>query len=295
MNRPILHRPAKPTIASAPQAPEAEAKPQKSKGLPLAEKPSPSRAHKTKGMTNRSRAPEDASERLSKRIMQLASCSRSQAEQYIVAGWVKVDGVCREEPMHRVAPRQTVQIDPEASLMDLAPVTLVLHKSAKPNARSMLQPESHWVSDPSLQRLLKCHFKDLQACAPLEANVSGLVVYTQDWRIARKLSEDQAVMENEILADIDGPVSAESLHPIIRALQNPALDLPATKVSLGSSTPQRSTLRFAVKGYRAGLITHLCELAGLPVLTMRRIRLGRVSLRELPLGNWRYLGPHEKF
>ena len=129
---------------------------------------------------------------------------------------------------------------------------------------------------------------------PLENAASGLIVFTQDWRIERKLSEELGSMEHEVIVDVAGEVSAQALHLLNRTLDSDA-QLPPAKVSINSSTPERSKLRFAIKGAHRGLIAYLCERAKLDIIDMRRIRLGRVSLSDLPVGQWRYLGAGEKF
>src|SRR4051812_28641826 len=68
--------------------------------------------------------------RLAKRVAELASCSRSEAEQYIASGAVKVDGSVVEEPGFRIQPTQQVELAPDASLAPLVPVTILLHKPA---------------------------------------------------------------------------------------------------------------------------------------------------------------------
>ena len=250
----------------------------------------------------------DTGERLSKKVMQLKGCSRKEAEQYIEGGWVRVDGALVEEPQHRVD-HQTVTLDPEASLMELTAVTLVVNKpaghtdgldepgrkKAPPDARQLLTAAHHWSTDPSGQRVLKRHFQHLEADVELETGASGLVVFTQDWRTTRKLSEDMATMEHEYLVEVQGEVAPEALKPIGYALKDPRLTLPVVKVSVSSSTPEMSRLRFAVKGSHPGLIAYLCETAQLQMLGMKRVRLGRVSLADLPAGQWRYLAPWEKF
>ena len=122
-----------------------------------------------------------------------------------------------------------------------------------------------------------------------------MVVFTQDWRTTRKLSEDTATMEHEYLVEVRGEIAPDALKPIGYALKDPRQALPAVKVSVSSSTPEMSRLRFAVKGSHPGLIAHLCEAAALPMVAMKRVRLGRVSLADLPAGQWRYLAPWEKF
>lgn len=266
-------------------------------------------------------------ERLSKRIMQLRDCSRREAEQYIEAGFVRVDGVVVQEPQFRVT-AQNVAVDAHASLLNLMSVTLILNKPAgwtdgleplpvkkpvsrsaaagKPNApvraprgpqnvRSLLTPEQHSKHDHSGVRFLKSHLAKLDASVPLEYQASGLVAFTQDFRVQRKLMEDMAFIEQELIVDVRGEVLPDALRPIERAMRDERLRLPDFKISVGSANPERSKLRLAVKGSHLGLALYLCELAGLEILALRRIRLGRVSLGDLEEGTWRYLAEGERF
>jgi 23S rRNA pseudouridine2604 synthase len=129
----------------------------------------------------------------------------------------------------------------------------------------------------------------------LEYEATGLVPLTQDFRVQRKLIEDMAFMEHELIVDVRGEVGPEALRPIERAMRDARLRLPDFKISVGSANPERSKLRLAVKGSQLGLALYLCELANLEILGLRRIRLGRVSLGDLAEGTWRYLGGGERF
>jgi 23S rRNA pseudouridine2604 synthase len=259
--------------------------------------------------------------------MQLKGCSRKEAEQYIEGGWVMVNGVVVEDPPFRVL-QQTVTVAPDATLLAQQDVTLILHKpsgwldgveekeddeeeeagaSRKPpargrgakappkSARALLTHANRFAHDASGIRPLKRHLLHLEAEVPLETGASGLVVFTQDWRTTRKLSEDIGSMEHELIVDVRGEVQPEALKKIARALNDERRPLPHTKFSVNSSTPEMSKLRFAIKGAHPGLVAFLCERAGLEILAMRRIRLGRVTLSDLPAGQWRYLAAHEKF
>jgi 23S rRNA pseudouridine2604 synthase len=250
-------------------------------------------------------------ERLSKRIMQLRDCSRREAEQYIEAGFVRVDGEVVEEPQFRVS-TQTVTVDAHASLLNLQSVTLIVNKPAgwtdgletraptrskvpSKDARSLLALANHSKHDRSGVRLLKSHFNKIDASVPLEYEASGLVAFTQDFRTQRKLVEDMPFMEHELIIDVRGEVSPDALRPIERAQRDERLRLPDFKISVGSANPERSKLRLAVKGAHLGLAVYLCELAELEILAVRRIRLGRVSLGDLEEGAWRYLAEGERF
>ncbi len=275
----------------------------------------PITALRTKPQPPTQPSPEEApGDRLAKRVAQMIPCSRSEAEQYIEGGWVRVDGKVVEEPQFRVQ-SHSIAIDPNASLIDLTSVTLVLHKPADwidgteeslaklnrnarrapfDDARTLLVAANRMAKDPSGVRLLQSHFKQLTASVPLENAASGLVVFTQDWRIARKLAEDMASMEHEVIVEVKGEVSEQTLR-LLNRTQDSDEGLPQTKVSINSTSEEGSKLRFAIKGAHRGLIAHLCERAKLEIIDMRRIRLGRVALSDLPAGQWRYLGANEKF
>jgi 23S rRNA pseudouridine2604 synthase len=263
-------------------------------------------------------------ERLSKRVMALKGCSRTEAEQYIEGGWVMVNGVVVEDPPFRVQ-QQTVTIAPEATLLNTADVTLILNKPSGwldgvededeedddeedappargkgrkpsiPNARALLTIANRYSNDQSEIRALKRHFLHLEAEVPLETGASGLVVFTQDWRTTRKLSEDMGSMEHEMIVDVTGEVQPEALQKIARALNDERNPLPQVKFSVNSSSPELSKLRFAVKGAHPGLVAYLCGKAGLEIQAMRRIRIGRMALTDLPVGQWRFLSAYEKF
>ena len=247
-------------------------------------------------------------ERLAKRVAEMVPCSRREAEQYIEGGWVSVNGVVVEEPMFRVADHK-VEIDRNASLMELTDVTLLLHKppgfdavaelgeankKIKP-AQQLLQMTTHAADDPSGTRVLKRHFAKLTATVPLETGASGLVVFTQDWRVLRKLEEDAGVIEQEVIVEVAGEVAPGVLRRLNQGLDSERQTLPPVKVSLNSTSDTSSKLRFALKGVHPGLIAFLCERVGLEVLSMKRLRIGRVSMTQLLPGQWRYLQAHERF
>lgn len=233
--------------------------------------------------------------RLAKRLAAMIPCSRSQAEQYIEGGWVRVDGRVVEEPHFRVL-HEKIELDPNANLMELTPVTLLLHKPAgHATPQQLLNAASHWREDPSGIRVLKRHFSQLTPAVALEPAASGLLVFTQDWRVARKLSEDDHLIEQEVTVEVQGEVSPTQLQQLMRATDERGQPLPPVKASLNSSAEGRSKLRLAIKGVHPGLIAWLFERAGLQILAMKRIRIGRVPMTQLPPGQWRYLQPHERF
>lgn len=243
-------------------------------------------------------------ERLSKRVAALKGCSRREAEQYIEGGWVRVNGQVVEEPHARVA-HQTVDIDPHASLMALTDVTLILNKPpgvlAMPereggrSALDLLTPAAHFAQDPAGQRVLRRHMQRLICPVPLETGASGLIVFTQEWRVQRKLEEDASSLEHEVIVEVAGEVAEDGLRHLRNPMGRSGQPLPEFKVSINSSGEGKTKLRFAVKGAHPGLIAWLCDRSGLQILGMKRIRVGRVALAGLPVAQWRFLAADERF
>ncbi|MGH6638461.1 MAG: rRNA pseudouridine synthase [Polaromonas sp.] len=249
-------------------------------------------------------------QRLAKRLAEMLSCSRREAEQYIEGGWVTVDGVVVEEPQFRVS-NQRVVLAADASLLALTPVTLLLHKPAgyaagygtglgaaadsqAVSAAQLLSVATRSPDDRSGVRPLKKHFSGSELATPLATAASGLVVFTQDWRVARKLREDAGVLEHEVIVEVAGEIKPGGLERLNRVDHGFTFNgklLPPAKVSWQSET----RLRFALKGELPGQIAYLCESVGLKVQAMKRIRIGRVPMSHLQPGQWRYLLPHERF
>lgn len=232
--------------------------------------------------------------RLAKRLAEQIPCSRQEAEQYIAGAWVKVDGVIVEEPGFRVQPGQQVELSPQASLVPLAPVTILMHKAAGVEAKSLLQSvclETLTPSDRSGLRFLKRHATGLTVCDGLETKASGLVVLTQDWQISRKLVDDAAKIEHEYVVEVTGNIAAYGLALLNHGLTFNGKALAPMKVSWQNE----NRLRFALKGGQPYQITHMCEQVGLAVVGLKRIRVGRVPMAGLPVGEWRYLLGYERF
>ena len=228
--------------------------------------------------------------RLAKRLAEMLPCSRREAEQYIEGGWVTVDGVVIEEPQFRVL-HQIIALSKNASLLAPTAVTLLLHKPA--GFQADLNQATHSTEDRSGITLLKKHLS-AEMVTQLALPASGLVVFTDDWRVARKLVEDAATLEHEVVVEVSGnikPGGLERLNRVDHGFTFNGRLLPPAKVSWQSE----ARLRFALKGEQPGQIAYFCESVGLEVKGMKRLRIGRVALSGLPVGQWRYLLPTERF
>ncbi len=237
---------------------------------------------------------EPTSLRLAKRLAEQIPCSRQAAEQYIAGGWVTVDGQVIEEPGYRIEPQQQIVLLPKASLAPLTDVTLLWHKPAGVSADFLqhhLTLDTMAAGDRSGLRFLKRHSSNLTLTNTLETDASGLVVFSQDWKITRKLIDDATKIEQEFLVEVSGELVENGLALLNHGLRFNGRELAPIKVSWQNET----RLRFAIKGVQLHQIAHMCEQVGLQIVSMKRLRIGRIPLAALPSGQWRYLLGYERF
>jgi pseudouridine synthase len=159
----------------------------------------------------------------------------------------------------------------------------------------LLVPGAQASDDTSGIRVLQRHFANLKALTPLPTEASGLVVFTQDWHVERKLTEDAEAVEQEVMCEVAGAVTPGQLQRLCHGLGFNGRPLPPIKVSVSSSNEVQTRLRFALKGIRPGQVPYMCESVGLRLLALKRIRIGRVAMAGLAPGQWRYLLAHERF
>ena len=235
--------------------------------------------------------------RLSRRVTELFQCSRSVAEMYIEGGWVRVEGVIVEEPQFKVG-QQLVTLDPDAQATPLRPVTLIAHKPAGLSSEQLIAPREPWVQavnrsalDQSQQKLLKRHSRHLQLALPLDAESCGLTVLTQETGVLRKLTQTHPGPEQEYLIDLGAKPAPTALD----RLRQPAGAGPYRRSAIKVSLQSEARLRMVGKALDPESIREQCQQAGLQISTIRRIRIGSISMAKLASGEWRYLSEAERF
>ncbi|MEY3201520.1 MAG: hypothetical protein RIR70_1070 [Pseudomonadota bacterium] len=248
-------------------------------------------------------APSPASEnpRLSKRMGELGLCSRREAEEWIVNGWVKVDGKVVDTLGVRVSPQARIEIDPAAREQQSEQVTIVLHKpvgyvsgqaeEGYEPAVLLLRPENRWEEDPSPMKFKPGHLRGLAPAGRLDIDSTGLLVFTQDGRLAKHLIGQDSSVEKEYLVRVEGQLSEKGLALLRHGLSLDGVQLKPARVSWQNE----DQLRFVLREGRKRQIRRMCELVGLTVTGLKRVRSGGVPLGRLPPGKWRYLRPDEKF
>jgi 23S rRNA pseudouridine2604 synthase len=240
--------------------------------------------------------------RISKLLAERGLCSRREADSYIEQGWVRVDGEVVTELGTRALPNQVITLDREASTTQANLVTVLLNKpigyvSGQPEpgyepAVKLITPDRQFLAAGDRQR--RFHPGMLRGLAPagrLDIDSQGLLVLTQDGRIARQLIGDQSDVEKEYLVRVSGSLDSRSL-----ALLNHGLTLDGKKLKPAVVGWQNEDqLRFVLKEGRKRQIRRMCELVGLTVLGLKRVRIGAIRLGTLPEGQWRVMGSSESF
>ncbi|MBB5017117.1 23S rRNA pseudouridine2604 synthase [Chitinivorax tropicus] len=239
--------------------------------------------------------------RLSKRMAELGLCSRREADEYIAKGWVKVDGVIVDQLGSKVLPSQKIVLDAQARATQSQRVTILLNKPVgyvsgqaeqgyKP-AATLITAERHWKEDPSRTRFQPAHLKGLAPAGRLDIDSVGLLVMTQDGRIAKQLIGEDSGTEKEYLVRVEGKLSADGLKKLNHGLSLDGQALKPAKVWWQNE----DQLRFILREGKKRQIRRMCELVGLRVVGLKRIRIGKVMLGNLPPGQWRYLSADESF
>lgn len=239
--------------------------------------------------------------RLSKLMSERGLCSRREADGYIERGWVFVDGERITELGTKVFPGQKITLDRQAEANQSSRVTILLHKpvgyvsgQAEEGYRpavTLVSAATRWPGDRSPLRFTPAQLRGLAPAGRLDIDSTGLLVLTQDGRIAKRLIGQDSEIEKEYLVRVEGRLSAQGLRLLNHGL---SLDGDALKPAQ-VRWQNRDQLRFVLKEGKKRQIRRMCELVGLRVTGLKRVRIGRVKLGELPPGQWRYLGEDEGF
>lgn len=227
-------------------------------------------------------------------------CSRRDADEYIAQGWVFVDGKRICELGTRASPSAVITLDRRAQTNQEARRTILLHKpvgyvSGQPEpgrtpAVALIQPERQFRTADTPAFHPSC-LRGLAPAGRLDIDSTGLLVLTQDGRVARQLVGEDSTIDKEYLVRVEGQLDNRGL-----ALLNDGLSLDDRRLK-----PARvewlnaDQLRFVLREGRKRQIRRMCELVGLRVLGLKRVRIGAVRLGDLPLGQWRFLRPDEVF
>jgi 23S rRNA pseudouridine2604 synthase len=239
--------------------------------------------------------------RLSKVMAERGLCSRREADEWIENGWVKVNGEIIEALGTRISPDAEIIISSYAKQYQSESVTILLHKpigyvsgqaeDGYEPAVVLIKPENEWQEGVIKKDFQRRFLKGLAPAGRLDIDSTGLLILTQDGRIAKQLIGENSTVEKEYLVRVEGELSENGLKKLNFGLSLDGVQLKPAKVSWQNE----DQLRFVLREGRKRQIRRMCELVGLTVVGLKRVRIGSITLGKLPLGQWRYLKPNERF
>ena len=253
--------------------------------------------------------PASPTTRLNKRMAELGLCSRREADDWIAKGWVRVDGHVAVMGL-QIGPEARIEVASRAQGQQSQLVTLLLNKpigyvsgqaeDGHEPAVVLVSERSHWRADATRKRFEPGQLRGLAPAGRLDIDSTGLLVLTQDGRIARQLIGDGSGVEKEylvrvgfgnVLADVQSAFPAAQLARLRHGLSLDGQPLKPARVDW--QNPEQ--LRIVLTEGKKRQIRRMCELVGLKAVGLKRVRIGRVVLGQLPVGKWRYLGVQERF
>jgi len=245
--------------------------------------------------------PENEKIRLSKLMSQRGLCSRREADEYIMQGLVTVDGNIVDVLGTRVSPDAKIQLNSQAQRAQNDKVTVLINKPigyVSGQAEDGYQPAvvlfnraNQFKSNASTMRFNPQHLQGLAPAGRLDIDSQGLLVLTQDGRIAKILVGENSPVEKEYLVRIEGEITREKIDRLCYGLSLDGKPLKPAKVS----RLNEDQLKFILVEGRKRQIRRMCDLVDLKVTGLKRVRIGKVVLGKIPEGQWRYLGNNEKF
>ena len=267
--------------------------------------PAPSDVPPPKGAATSPSSHDDGSLRLSKRMSELGLSSRREADEWIARGWVRVDGRVVSELGSRVVPGQQITIDARARNAQAQLVTVLVNKpvgyvsgqaeDGYQPARVLVTRDKQWREDRSAIHFTPQHLRSLVPAGRLDIDSVGLLVLTQDGRVAKQLIGEDSAIEKEYLVRV-ATREGTTLAPEALALLNHGLELDGEALKPARvEWANADQLRFVLKEGKKRQIRRMCEAVGLQVLGLKRVRIGAVVLGALPTGRWRYLRLDERF
>ncbi len=236
--------------------------------------------------------------RLAKVMSERGLCSRREADEWIEHGWVSVNGNVVTVLGARIAADARIEINPEAAKHLSERVSILLHKApgiegltekeGRVISRAVVNAANQWEEDTATTMFQRGHLSRILYAGSLDASASGLVVFTQDERVARRLAANDA--EEEFVVQVDGVLSGGAVKRLEQGLMLGRVKLAPARASWQSE----GKLRLVLRGSRPGLVESVCVALGLKPIQFRRIRIGSVPLAKLPVGQWRYLQRGER-
>lgn len=244
--------------------------------------------------------------RLSKLMSERGICSRREADEYIAKGYVSVNGKVISELGTKVLPDVKITLSAEAMTKQKNLITIMLNKpigyvSSQPEpgyepAIRLITDENQYKDHPTYKQQLKMgDLKNIAVIGRLDIDSQGILLFTQDGRIAKKVIGENSNVEKEYIVRVQY-MGAEGKLPAAKLkLLNHGLELDGEKLKPAKvEWINEDQLRFILKEGKKRQIRRMCELVDLKVKGLKRVRTGKLMLGDLPEGQWRFVTDKEE-
>jgi 23S rRNA pseudouridine2604 synthase len=235
-------------------------------------------------------------QRVNKWLAQSGVCSRREAESLIAEGLVSIDGETVSDPGRKILPGQTLVLADKAERQLDAQMSILLHK---PRGIVSAQPEPGQI--PAARLLTRERLWGPPAPVPapdaklppvgrLDMESRGLLILSQDGVLAKALIGPASTLEKEYRVFVMGEITDAKLALLRHGLELDGRKLRPAEVEVIAD--QR--LRFVLREGRNRQIRRMCEMVELKVVDLFRMRVGDLTLGDMPEGRWRHLTADER-
>jgi 23S rRNA pseudouridine2604 synthase len=235
-------------------------------------------------------------QRVNKWLAQSGVCSRREAEALIAKGLVSIDGERVDDAGRKILPGQTLTLNDEAQSQLEATFSILIHK---PVGIVSAQPEDGQV--PAVRLLtvdalvgespvIPDRDTRLAPLGRLDMDSRGLLILSDDGVLAKAIIGPTSDLEKEYLVRVSGQITQGRIDLLKHGLKLDGRELRPAKVTRAGG----QQLRFILKEGRNRQIRRMCELVGLVVVDLFRLRIGSLLLGDLPEGSWRVITPEER-
>jgi 23S rRNA pseudouridine2605 synthase len=226
-------------------------------------------------------------QRLQKLIAAAGVASRRQAETLITAGRVTVNGQVITELGTRVDPAGDVVAVDGVPLTQPAHRTLLLHKPAG-YVTTCEDPQGR----PTVMALVP-PIPGLHPIGRLDQDTTGLLLLTNNGALTFALTHPRHHVSKVYRAGVQGNPPDAGLRSLEEGITlEDGLTAPA-HVRVVARGPQESLIDLTIHEGRKRQVRRMFAAIGHPVRTLARLRLGPLTLGDLPEGAWRELTPLE--
>jgi len=239
-------------------------------------RPRPQETGRTKGPLSLARA-----------LSKFGVCSRKEAERWIEAGRVRLNGAVVRAPARRIDPRSDhVVVDGRRVGDDTERIVLALNKPV-----GYITSRDDPRGRPTVYDLIGDLGRWVFPVGRLDQDTSGLIVLTNDHRLGQRLTDPEQRLPKTYHALVAGVPDAEALKALRSGVPLPdgTLTRRARVRTIGVARGERTWLEIVLTEGKNRQVRRMCAQVGHDVQALTRVRIGALDLGDLAAGQWRRL------